>query len=69
MVSPSTIPCHEVAEKPCETNTPLNTCSHLPIRRKDGAFLSITEMRKQAVIDIAVHVAHIRQLLVLEAGI
>lgn len=44
-------------------------CEEVPLHRHDGASLLLVELRKQAVIDIAVHVAHIRQLCMLEAGI
>ncbi len=67
--SPSIIPRLEVAEKPVETNTSLNKCSPLPLHREDGAFLSLAELRRQYVVDVAVSVCHIRELVMLEAGI
>jgi hypothetical protein len=88
MVSNPTISCLAIAEKPNETNIPLNVCSRIRrgscptpascgdrgcyghcdarVPRPPITRFSIVEMRRQHIVDIAVHVAHIREL---EAGV
>ena len=73
MSHPSIIAPTASSEERDGTNSSLNPCSHvtcpnakhrLPITR-----CSLAEMHRQYVVDIAVHVAHIRELVMLEAGV